>query len=64
MGALPKKKLTRSRRGKRRAHASLQPLHLSRCPQCGSPRLPHRVCSSCGSYKGQEVLAITTQERG
>ena len=27
------------------------------CPQCHSPRLPHRVCPVCGSYKGREVLA-------
>ena len=27
------------------------------CPTCHSPRLPHRVCPVCGSYKGRTVVA-------
>jgi len=58
MGALPKKKLTRSRQGKRFIQYKLKPLHPSRCPQCRSAKLPHTACSSCGYYKGRQVLGI------
>lgn len=26
------------------------------CPNCNEPALPHRVCMSCGFYKGRPVL--------
>jgi large subunit ribosomal protein L32 len=61
MGALPKKKLTRARQGRRFAHYRLQPLVLSRCPQCNMPKLPHRVCPNCGHYGGREVLKIKSR---
>ena len=28
---------------------------LNSCPRCHSPRLPHRVCPTCGTYAGREV---------
>lgn len=24
---------------------------------CGEPNTPHRVCASCGTYKGRTVIA-------
>ena len=27
------------------------------CPNCGAPRIPHRVCMSCGQYRGETVIA-------
>jgi large subunit ribosomal protein L32 len=32
------------------------------CPNCGAPRLPHRVCMSCGQYRGETVVAKKTAE--
>ena len=29
---------------------------LNSCPRCHSPRLPHRVCPTCGTYAGREVI--------
>ena len=26
------------------------------CPGCGAPRIPHRVCTSCGQYRGETVV--------
>ena len=26
------------------------------CPNCNEPSLPHRVCMSCGFYKGKQRL--------
>jgi len=27
------------------------------CPNCGAPRIPHRVCMSCGQYRGETIIA-------
>jgi len=54
--AVPKKKTSKSRRDMRRAHDGLPTPGLSVCPQCKEPKQPHRVCPSCGTYKGKEVL--------
>lgn len=56
MGAIPKRKISKGRRDRRRSHDALSRLQLTRCPQCGEPRLPHHVCPSCGTYRGREVV--------
>ncbi len=28
------------------------------CPKCSTPKLPHVVCSTCGTYKGEQVIEI------
>ncbi|HVF98288.1 MAG TPA: 50S ribosomal protein L32 [Chloroflexia bacterium] len=58
MGATPKQRISRKRRGDRRSHHHLKPLHLVECPQCHNPRLPHHVCPSCGTYRGRQVLQV------
>jgi ribosomal protein L32 len=32
------------------------------CKSCGAPRVPHRVCMSCGQYGGETVVAKPTAE--
>jgi large subunit ribosomal protein L32 len=55
--AVPKKRTSSARRDKRRAqHKAAQP-SLRRCPRCHSPSLPHRVCPTCGTYDGREVVS-------
>ena len=39
-----------------RNHKAATP-RLNECPRCHSPRLPHRVCPTCGTYAGREVIA-------
>lgn len=58
MTPLPKRKLSSGRRDRRRAHDALKARNLVTCPNCGEPRLPHRVCPKCGFYQGREVLTI------
>ena len=53
--AVPKRKTSKSRRDKRRATHAIEAPRLSTCPQCGSPKQAHRVCPTCGTYKGREV---------
>ena len=58
MGALPKRRISSSRQGKRRAHHRIKLPHLVACPQCGELRVSHRVCPACGTYRGQTVLVF------
>jgi large subunit ribosomal protein L32 len=30
----------------------------NRCPKCGDPRIPHRVCPTCGTYRGEQVIEV------
>ncbi|MFQ5398830.1 MAG: 50S ribosomal protein L32 [Anaerolineae bacterium] len=56
MGAVPKRRVSKSRRNKRRAHHALRPFHLIPCPECGEMRRAHRVCLNCGTYRGRQIL--------
>jgi large subunit ribosomal protein L32 len=60
MTPLPKRKTAKARQGQRRAHLGLVAVQLVECPQCHSPKLPHRVCPTCGSYNGRDVIEIKT----
>ena len=61
MGALPKRKLGKGRKGSRRSHDSLKARNLVPCPKCHELRLPHQVCRSCGSYKGIDVIEVKSE---
>lgn len=60
MGPLPKRKVSKSRRNKRRAHDALSLNHLVVCQNCGEYHIAHRVCAKCGSYKGTTVMKVET----
>ncbi|MBR5521733.1 MAG: 50S ribosomal protein L32, partial [Oscillospiraceae bacterium] len=50
-------KLSKARRDKRRSNVwKLEAPSFVKCPQCGELTLPHRVCKSCGYYKGKAVI--------
>ncbi|MEJ2413359.1 MAG: 50S ribosomal protein L32 [Anaerolineales bacterium] len=57
MTPLPKQRISRGRKNRRRAHDALKPKQLVQCSNCGEMRLPHRVCPHCGYYRGREVIA-------
>ena len=54
--AVPKRKVTRGRGGKRRSHQALKARSAVLCPHCGAPKMPHAVCANCGTHKGREIL--------
>ncbi|MBC7250922.1 MAG: 50S ribosomal protein L32 [Anaerolineae bacterium] len=58
MGALPKRKVSKGRRNRRRSHDALKPMNLVACPQCHEMKLPHQVCPSCGTYRGVQVIEV------
>lgn len=49
--AVPRRKHSRLRRDKARTHKKLKAATVTHCPKCGEPKLPHRICPSCGVYK-------------
>ncbi|WP_316015592.1 50S ribosomal protein L32 [Roseobacter sp. HKCCA0434] len=59
--AVPKSKVTRSKRGMRRSHDSLNPANPNECSNCGELRRPHHVCPSCGHYADREVVALADE---
>lgn len=62
--ALPKRKFSRGRRDKRRANWKLTVKSLTRCAQCGTAIIPHRVCTHCGFYRGRQVVLIAAKKTG
>lgn len=52
----PKKRHSRQRQGKRRAHIHLQVAQAITCANCGATTLAHTVCKACGYYKGKKVV--------
>ncbi len=58
MGAVPKRKVSRHRRGNRRRHQYLISPQLTKCPNCGESNLSHRACKSCGQFKGRQVVEM------
>ena len=57
---VPKRRVSkmrlRTRKAGNRPKAAPQ---LSVCPQCGARVRSHRVCPSCGYYRGRQVVSVT-----
>lgn len=57
--AVPKKKVSKARRDKRRSQNSkLTAPTMTKCPKCGEYNLNHRVCGNCGNYDGEEIIKV------
>jgi large subunit ribosomal protein L32 len=54
--AVPKRRLSSTRRDKRRAHHKLVTAKPVICAHCKQPKVAHRVCANCGYYAGVEVV--------
>ena len=54
--AVPKKKVSKSKRDMRRAHHRLAPSAYNECSNCGELKRPHHVCQACGHYDDREVI--------
>lgn len=48
----PRRRRSRSMQGRDRSQKNLVPANVGTCPKCGADKMPHRVCPSCGEYKG------------
>lgn len=56
---VPKQKKSKCRTRRRRStHDKVASKNVVWCMNCGARALPHRVCMSCGTYKGRQVIPI------
>jgi large subunit ribosomal protein L32 len=53
--AVPKRKVSPSRRNMRRSHHALGRPAANECGNCGELKRPHHVCHKCGHYDKREV---------
>ncbi|HHY09704.1 MAG TPA: 50S ribosomal protein L32 [Firmicutes bacterium] len=61
--AVPKRKHSKARTRSRKANwRRIAAPNANTCPSCGEPKLPHRACLSCGSYKGRQVMKVKKAE--
>jgi len=56
----PKRRHSKARRDRRRAHDALARPATSLCPNCGEVKQPHRACGHCGQYRGRDVIEPKT----
>ncbi len=42
----------------RRSHHALKSPRLSNCADCGALHMRHRVCETCGKYRGKQVIDV------
>ncbi len=54
--AVPKGKVSKSRRDKRAANWKISAPNLVECPQCHELKASHQVCPKCGYYDKKQVV--------
>ena len=54
--AVPKRKTTRSRAGKRRSHIKVSSKNIIEDKKSGEYRLSHHMDLKSGTYKGRQIL--------
>lgn len=63
--AVPKRRTSRAKRDQRRAqHDRITAPNVISCPNCGDVMVAHRVCPSCGHYKGRQVKQMDDEVTG
>lgn len=56
--AVPKRRVSRQRKRKRRTHDKVAEPALGTCSRTGDPQLRHRVCPTSGMYRGQQIYEV------
>jgi len=54
--AVPKRKHSNSRTGKRRSHDAKKVPELAFCPKCSQAVPTHVICPNCGYYQGRILV--------
>jgi len=61
--AVPKKRLTRTRRNNRRSHHALKKINLILCPKCNESKLAHTICPNCGTYNNEQIIEFGKKDK-
>ena len=56
---VPKRKTSKMRLRIRKGANRWRAPQLNKCNQCGSAKIPHTLCHSCGYYGGRQVLTVS-----
>lgn len=56
--AVPKRKISKARKGTRSNHHALTPVSLRQCSRCSRPVKPHTICNNCGHYRGRMIIDL------
>lgn len=58
--AVPKQRQNSSRRDRRRSHniGKIKTISTQKCSSCGEQKMAHRVCGSCGVYRGVQYKEV------
>jgi large subunit ribosomal protein L32 len=71
--AVPKRRVSKARKGKRRTHKGQSMPNVPRtqkvrapaarsgrffCSNCNQPKAPHAVCPNCGYYRGRSLIEV------
>lgn len=54
--SVPAFRNSKSKVRRRRSHHALKAIVIAKCEKCKADILSHRVCTSCGYYKGRNVI--------
>ena len=60
--AVPFRRTSKTKKRMRRTHLKKEVGAVTVCPKCGTAIRPHRACTKCGNYKGENVLG-TEEEK-
>lgn len=55
--AVPRNRLSNSRKNTKRSHHAKKPQCVTNCANCSGPRMPHTICQSCGHYGDRLIVA-------
>jgi large subunit ribosomal protein L32 len=63
--AVPKRRTSHARQGKRRSHLHAKPKQIQYCSRCGAPVLGHHLCWQCGwsNSQGREMVSMEKDEK-
>ena len=60
--AVPFRRTSKTKKRMRRTHLKKDAPTISKCPKCGEPIKPHRVCTKCGYYKKENKEVVEKKE--
>lgn len=59
---VPKRRKSKSKsRMQRAANMAYEPKAYTHCSSCGEPKVPHRLCGSCGQYAGRQIVRVVEE---